>query len=117
MSPSQEFRFSPNSYPIKRNADCGNTFACVNIAVPLWTRMFARAYCVLSSATSTSLIRLFAADRFSFKMFTAWSVRFKRRMFAPSFARMSAKFWIDVWMFFNAVSALAEVVIDDVAEL
>jgi hypothetical protein len=43
----------------------GMALAWANMAVPDWTRMFAFAYCVLSSATSTSMIRELAAVRFS----------------------------------------------------
>ena len=45
------------------STDCGSELACANIAVPVCTRMFSLAYCVLSVATSTSVIWLLAADR------------------------------------------------------
>ena len=49
----------------KRSTLCGNALAWASIAVPDCTRMFYRAYCVASSATSTSWMRELAAVRFS----------------------------------------------------
>ena len=53
-------------YPKSRRADCGWAFAWANMAVPDCTNMLYRANWVLSSATSTSLMRLLAAERFVF---------------------------------------------------
>ena len=48
------------------STDCGSEFACANIAVPDCTKMFHFAKFVLSCATSTSVMRLFAAERLFF---------------------------------------------------
>ena len=53
------------NYAISFRTDCGTELAWANIAVPACTRMFDFANMVLSSATSTSLMRLFAAVRLS----------------------------------------------------
>jgi hypothetical protein len=50
------------------STDCGSEFACANIAVPVCTRMFSFAYCVLSVATSTSVIWLLADERLLFSV-------------------------------------------------
>jgi hypothetical protein len=49
----------------RRRTLLGMALACANIAVPDCTRMFDFAYWVLSSATSTSMMRELAAVRFS----------------------------------------------------
>jgi hypothetical protein len=42
---------------------------------------------------------------------------FNRCMFAPALARISAKFWMAVWMLLNADAALDVVVIAELLEL
>jgi len=78
------------AYESRRKADCGVEFAWANIAVPAWTRMLYLAKFVLSSATSTSLMRLLAAERLSFNTPSCSLVEFKRETFAPTVARSVA---------------------------
>ena len=55
-------------YPNSLRAVWGSAFAWANIAVPVWTRMLYFAYLVLSWATSTSMMRLLAAERLFFNV-------------------------------------------------
>ena len=50
------------------STEFGSELACANMAVPVWTRMLYFAYCVLSCATSTSMMALFAAARLVFSV-------------------------------------------------
>ena len=86
------------------------TFACANIADPLWTRMLKRAMRVVSSATLVSRMRLLVAVRFSFNNDSWPRVTLSRWMLAPIRARMLAKFWIEVWILLNAEPALVVLV-------
>jgi hypothetical protein len=61
------------------------------------------------SATSVSRIRLLVSARFSLSRPTWLRVTFSRWMFAPMRARMSARFWMAVWMLLNAEEALVVV--------
>jgi hypothetical protein len=59
---------SRTSYWRSFSAICGTALAWANIAVPVCTNMFSFANCVLSVATSTSMMTLFAADRLLFNV-------------------------------------------------
>ena len=92
-------------YWISRNAPWGVLFAWANIAVPACTRMLNRANLVLSSATSTSTIRLLAEERLSRRTESCSEVWDSRAMFAPKVARSVVSCVIADFTLLNAVTA------------
>src|SRR5262245_3823936 len=101
------------AYESSRKADVGTALAWANMAVPACTRMLYLANCVLSSATSTSLIRLLAAVRLSFNTPNCSLVSVRREMFAPRVARSVAS-WL-MAAFTETRAAAAAVVVETLA--